>query len=77
MAKVMLPFDHPAPCCCTISLPSLQDYKAWLAKLEQGVRLPQTEVCPEFLYSRVSHSSLSPSRQFGKEFNLGESLHAA
>merc|ERR1719435_44216 len=32
---------------------SRQDYKDWLAKLEAGQRLPRTDVCPEFLYSRV------------------------
>jgi serine/threonine protein kinase len=30
-----------------------QDYKDWLRKLEEGVRLPRTDLCPEFLYSRV------------------------
>ena len=33
--------------------PPHQDYKAWLSRLEAGVRLPRTEVCPEYLYSRV------------------------
>jgi len=31
----------------------MQDYRDWLAKLEEGVRLPQTELCPNYLYSRV------------------------
>lgn len=30
-----------------------QDFRDWLSKLEEGVRLPQTELCPNFLYSRV------------------------
>merc|ERR1719225_1966130 len=30
-----------------------QDFKEWLTKLEGGVRLPQTELCPNHLYSRV------------------------
>merc|ERR1712059_114559 len=30
-----------------------QDYKDWLTKLEEGVRLPRTEFCPNYLYSRV------------------------
>jgi len=30
-----------------------QDFRDWLTKLEEGVRLPQTELCPNFLYSRV------------------------
>ena len=29
-------------------------WQDWLAKLEEGVRLPQTELCPNYLYSRVS-----------------------
>ena len=27
--------------------------KDWLSKLEDGIRLPPTELCPNFLYSRV------------------------
>jgi len=30
-----------------------QDFSDWLTKLEEGVRLPQTELCPNYLYSRV------------------------
>lgn len=30
-----------------------QDVKEWLSRLEQGVRLPQTDYCPNYLYSRV------------------------
>jgi len=30
-----------------------QDFRDWLSKLEEGVRLPPTELCPNFLYSRV------------------------
>ena len=33
-------------------------YQDWLTKLEEGVRLPQTELCPNYLYSRVSANIL-------------------
>ena len=28
-------------------------WQDWLTRLEQGVRLPQTDFCPNYLYSRV------------------------
>ena len=31
-------------------------FQDWLTKLEEGVRLPPTEMCPNFLYSRVLHT---------------------
>jgi serine/threonine protein kinase len=30
-----------------------QDFRDWLSKLEDGIRLPQTELCTNFLYSRI------------------------
>merc|ERR1711920_1040197 len=33
-----------------------QDFRDWLSKLEDGVRLPQTELCTNFLYSRIMKS---------------------
>jgi len=51
-----------------------QDFKDWLSKLEDGVRLPQTELCPNFLYSRVMRACWSKDPQNRPTFKILKEL---
>ena len=52
------------PCARYFLLLSILTLQEWLTKLESGVRLPQTELCPNHLYSRVS--SICPQERFNR-----------